>query len=236
MTSNSFGLSLVGAAFHEQVDSHYVDLPYHNRAHADQVTLEAFALADYCEENGQAPNRLVLLLASQYHDADFHEDFDSSRFSSKERYSAYIASQELSKKLVPSDTIRQVTSCIRSTERGVPCESLEAKIIRRADLANLAGPLGGMLLSSLNLFNECRQISGIQTGWIDFLRGTRANIQDYLSEDVSFGDFDRSRDNSLWLQAVEKNLQTIETIILDPAELATKACTQLIEHFKRESN
>lgn len=229
MKSNVLGLTLLGAAVHERVTPKYTDWPFHNQQHADQVTLDAMKLANYCEKNGLSSDRSVILVAAQYHDALFHEHSLGSGFSSAERQSAAIAMEESYDLGFTDSQIEHVGACIESTERGVSCQSLEAKIIRRADLANLGGSLGGFVISSFKLYNELHMQKRFPGDWISLIQGSRASLADYLSEDISFGEFDRHHNKSLWLIQTERNLRILDRIVAQPAESANTLLNKILE-------
>lgn len=192
----------------------YVDLPYHNFEHARDTLSESYRLAEYCETNGLCPDRRVLMASSLFHDAGFNTPLEEHGFRSKEEYSAFIAGQVLPDFGFSQQDTQHVQACIRSTERNVACQTLEAKILRRADLANVAGNMWGFMVGSRLLWEEAGKPVTIDA-WLSNALTIQSSMQAYFDEDVSFGDFDRYRDMSTFLYNALSNLNTLHQINKD---------------------
>jgi hypothetical protein len=65
--------------------------------------------------------------------------------------------------------------------------------------------------------------------WISLIQGSRASLADYLSEDISFGEFDRHHNKSLWLIQTERNLRILDRIVAQPAEIANTLLNKILE-------
>lgn len=192
----------------------YADLPYHNFAHALHTWEVAENLADYCEANELSADRRIIMASALFHDAGFEVPLAEHGLHSKEEYSAYIAGQVLPDFSFSTEELVHVQDCIRSTERGIPCQSLEAKIIRRADLDNLTGNIPSLLQNSWKLWVEADQLSegSLPLQFNDWICGIRSNLQAYFDEDVSFGEFDKVGGQSIFLAAALRNIEKIDLI------------------------
>lgn len=232
MQTETLFLTLQGGFLYEKIQEqeYYTDWSYHNLEHVNKTMFAALDFADECEANGLAVNRFVLIASALYHDANFHESLDSTQHRSKEEFSAAIAMRDLTTIEVDQETAEHIAACIRSTERGVICGSTEAKIIRKADLSNLAGPFGEMILSSYNLFQELCQEQGFKKGFVDFLSATKDNVRAYLDEDISLGDFDRiSSGRALWLSGAERNFTILHAILDQPPKISEQLLKKILQ-------
>lgn len=232
MLCNTFLLTLQGGYLYEKIkeNEYYEDWPYHNLDHATKTMITALNYADECEANGVSVDRFVLIASSLYHDANFYKPLDTTQYSSKEDCSAAVSTHDLRILEVKPDNIKHIADCIRSTERGVICQSPEAKILRKADLSNLAGPFGEMILSSYRLFQEICQEQGFTKGFIDFLSAAKENVHDYLDEDISLGDFDRlNSGRAMWLNGAERNFAILHAILLQPTKIAEQLLNKCVE-------
>lgn len=219
-------------ALSELAREFYIDLPYHNFEHATHTLDVSLALTEYCEENELSVNRKVIIASALLHDANFHIPIEDHGFRSKEEYSAQIAAEVLPNLGYENDEIAHVQSSIRSTERNIECESLEAKIIRRADLDNLTGSLPELMQNSWKLWLEAWQLSGgsLSLKFDDWMCGIHTNLQAYFDEDVSFGEFDEVNGRSAFLAAALRNIEKIDVLVRGQTlGLVTKSWETLIE-------
>lgn len=229
MQFETLALVLQAGHMYEAVSDYYSDWAYHNLDHAANTMIKALDFADECEANGVYVNRFVLVASALYHDANYHEPLDTNTYETKEECSAAIATHDLTILGVDAATVEHVADCIRSTARGVSCKTIEAKILRKADLANLAGPFGEMIINSYNLFQEICAESGMSKGFLEFLGTVRLNIQEYLDEDISLGDFDRlDTGRSLWLSSTERNLTILQSVLSLPTRVAEPLINKVV--------
>lgn len=177
---------------------YYQDLPYHNWQHAKDVLRRSLAYADACEQNDHPVDHDAIAAASLLHDAAYwlRPGIDHE-LPSKEAYSAWVASDELSKLGMPQEKIELVQQIILSTEKGKPCQSMEASCVRQADLANVASynPFY-FLLNTYRLYVESKQLEAshvVPICFDDFTRFARKSYETltaYLQHDNSLGEFD----------------------------------------------
>lgn len=177
-------------------------MPYHNDEHMFFVHDKVVEYGEYCKENGQEVDMFALRLAAILHDANYHEDlsyasskfisrgFIKEPFESKEAYSAWSGDILLESYGVSLETRKKVKSYILATDFQNDPETLEEKILVRADLDNIAGPRSTFLENTLKLVREAELMSGPKNPFerISFSYNV---LQEYLSKDLCFGDFDR---------------------------------------------
>ena len=173
-------------------------LPYHNFAHAVEVLNESMRLADLCTENGIYVNRRVLAAAALLHDANYYQD-SANRFKTKEEYSQYIARNILPFFDYDIEEIELVEDCIKGTELGMSCTSIEAKIIRRADIGNVSRNREELLAKTLAFSLEEIQMKGLENiDWDSIVNKAKYVFGIYLEEDdLRLGDFEPTRNGKL---------------------------------------
>jgi HD superfamily phosphodiesterase len=203
----------------------YTDEPpyyYHNFEHACEVLWETMRLADYAEENGVSVDRKLLIAAALFHDADYHQP-TPSKHDSKEAYSAAIFNHMGLTYGYDTDERDAVSDIIMKTRLGNPPETLEQKIMVRADIANVgADYVREFLAKSRNFF---RETSGLhpEVSWLGFAATSLKVLATYLSYDLSLGDFDRENGLSLFTRRALSNLYRFATETAHEHRQSTKA-------------
>jgi len=191
-----------------EAKAQYADLPYHNFEHAKDVLDESMVLADYCEANQVEVNRRVLVAAALFHDAGYYED-SSDNYETKEEYSAFLAMNICQKLGMTEDETEAVGLAIMGTEPAQDCPTIESKIIRRADLANFAGPWRKFIKRSLDFTREEIQLKGIHIAWSDICDRTNYVAGLYFNDtNLCLGDFDK-RDKHGTLVFIAKSWRNI---------------------------
>lgn len=177
-------------------------LPYHNTDHMAFVHDKAVEYGDYVRENGQEVDMFALRLSAILHDANYHEDIRyvseqllsrgliQEPFESKEAYAAWTGDLLLESYGVDPATRQKVGKCIIATNFAYTPETIEEKILVRADLDNIAGPKATFLENTLKLVREAELLSGPKNP-LERISISYAVLQEYLNKDLCFGDFDR---------------------------------------------
>lgn len=176
----------------------YVDLPYHNFQHVLDTEIDSLKYADICEKNGLSPNRSVLSASALLHDANYY--IDSRQFyKTKEEYSMAIAGHILPFFDYSSEDIEQTQIAINGTEAGQNCPTLEAKILRRADIGNVGSSPREFLTKTCLIVHENILLNGLNAvSWSDVVNVTNQKISSYLvDDDFKFGDFEESSGGQL---------------------------------------
>jgi hypothetical protein len=193
--------------------NHYTDQPpyyYHNWEHACEVLWETMRLADYAADNGAEVNRKLLIGAALFHDANYHLP-TPPEFDSKEAYSAGIFNHQGPTYGYNDDECKTVSGIIMATKLGNTPESLEQKIMVRADIANVGADYAHEFLAkSRNFFRETHGLKPDVTD-LAFAATSLKILATYLSYDLSLGEFDRENGLSLFTRKALANLYHFAT-------------------------
>lgn len=191
-----------------------IDLDGHGFDHELETFEESMHNADFCEKNSKPVNRCVLAPAALFHDAGFHED-SSDRFKTKEEYSAYILRRVGPWLGMDEEEIIAAEKCIiEATERGQHCFTIEAKCLRRGDLASSAQRRRKFNERSLDVKRDITRLRGF-CSWEAFAKTTKEIFGDLLNEDdLSFGNFDDYDKNGV-LKFITKSWRNINSMRIE---------------------
>ncbi len=120
-------------------EQYNVRLPQHNFQHAKEGLWDVMCLADRCMQQGEAVNRKVLVGAVLYHDAGYGKKDTEKTYGSKEKYSAELFVTAAPRYGYSPDEIELAEDAIISSAVDIVPNSIEAKILNRADLMNVSG-------------------------------------------------------------------------------------------------
>lgn len=178
------------------------ELPFHNVEHMHFVHNKVVEYGEYVRMHGEQPDMFALRLAAILHDAHYREDVSlvskqfidresiTEPFGSKESYAGWIAGQLLQSYGVETATIHTVQECIYATNVSVEPVTLEQKMLVRADLDNIAGPHATFIMNTLKLVKEAELLNGPKNP-LERIVFSYTILQDYISRDLCFGEFDR---------------------------------------------
>ncbi len=187
----------------------YVGLPYHNFDHAKEVMWDSLALGRLCIQNGIAVNTRVLAMASLYHDAGFHIDISDTEFESKEHYAAAIYQHSAPSFGFDEAEVELGSKLIIATKLGTKRESVEERIIVRADIDNVGGNYDISFRAKSGLLIEEERLLAQQHGKkfnrLQFEANSIKALAVYMSSDLKLGDFD----NGQWSSHAAINLQRL---------------------------
>lgn len=168
--------------------------PYHNwEWHIQTSFTEAMRLCDEREKHvpEEPANRLVVALAQLGHDSGYShykteaDLFEATGFSSREAYSCRIT--EVNAHAIGYDPkiIEAAKECIMATKRGMPCQTLEAAIVRRADLFNIASDFEYFKQSTTRFRDEIAMLNHknkvVDIG--EFMCMSWPILRDYIKDD-----------------------------------------------------
>lgn len=174
-------------------EEQYIDLPYHNFPHAVDALQVAMILTDVCEGHGKTPDRKALAGAALFHDAGYHKD--SGNHDSKESYSAAIFAGLAPSAGYGESEIAIGRQAIMATKVGAKPESIEDKILLRADLNNVCGDyLGSFLVKTRLLWQEARLLEerrGYNVSDVTFILNSLKVLRGYFANDLSLGEFEK---------------------------------------------
>lgn len=145
------------------------NLRYHNwEDHVLSAYSEAMRLCDRCDENSTPVDRLKVAFIILGHDSGYSHYRNSTElneatgFESKEAYSSHIVENVLQNMGHDQEFIDDIKLGIMATKLGEPCQSIESKIARRADVANTSGPFKLFLRNFINIHRENVEFCGMK--------------------------------------------------------------------------
>lgn len=217
---------------------------YHRFEHAQETRDIARELGRLCVKNGKEVDFYVLEWAALGHDYEYLE-YDAvlsdvrAQYPSREKYAAAMVAGMMANHQAPQEKIQMVKEAIWSTEVDVPCTSLEAKIIRRADLDNVGSenPIP-FFFNTLKLYREWRLLNHKDPHFtkinvpefINYAINSAKVLSRYNAEDVSFGDFDLDETGqNIFCKRAARNIQMLFPDRIK--ELAQKAGSSLFKEL-----
>lgn len=174
-------------------------LPYHNLGHALDVLAASEELLARCHGEGIRVDAEVVYPALLLHDAGYHQDHVARGFESKEALSADLAASELRRHQYPPKLIEAVQAAILSTRCGAICETIEARVVKAADLSGLAADYQLFLQNSMRLWREDTLLRAVETPWPEWRRRAAGTIERLLSEDLGVSSACYAADGETWL-------------------------------------
>jgi len=183
----------------------YGDIPYHNFEHALKVLGDAKKIMEACVKEGIVFDDKAVILACLFHDAGYHEDHEEKGFATKEKYSSFLAMEEIGKE--DRELGKKVSGIILATHTRAQFDSVEEKIVRAADLSGLASGYGEFLENNRKLKKEAELSEGGSVPWSYWKEGTSRVVNFYLSQDIRLTKEHDDRDgNSIFHVRAKDNL------------------------------
>lgn len=220
-------------------------VPFHNFEHAMGVYRRAMEYCDYVEANGLKVNRFAVGLAAVLHDARYVDNIETAfetyeyfglirnKFKSKEDYSAVLSGMLLEELEVDQNTIREVKGLIRATQAGRKPETLEQKIIVRSDLDNISKQYDSFFEGTMRLVEESQTLAKYHgkpvNAPLQIMYLSRDILNQYLTNDLCFGDFDRDTYDKVFRNPSLANITRLTH------HIAFEAVKALISHLFRRS-
>lgn len=174
-------------------------LPYHNFSHVIETLLVSRELVERCREADMDVEPAVIYPAILFHDAGYHEDHRRHGHDSKESYAAILAGRVLHHYGYSHADIHAIQAAIASTQCGVPCNSLEARIVRAADLSGLAAGYYLFRQNAMRLWREEAILSGREVLWEDWRDQAVGILEIFLADDLGFSPGCYAPDGEAWL-------------------------------------
>lgn len=174
-------------------------LPYHNFSHALETLASARELVERCRDADMDIDAAIVYPAALFHDAGYQEDHRQYGHDSKEAYSSALAVRVLHHYGYASADIHAVSSAILSTECGVECESIEARLVRAADLSGLGASYRLFIQNALRLWREEVILSGREVSWESWRDQAVAILEQFLDEDLGLSPDCYAPDGEAWL-------------------------------------
>lgn len=198
----------------EKIASRYYSpkLPYHNFGHVVTVIRESERMLERCKAEGIEVDGLVVYYALLFHDAGYYEDHAALGFESKEAYSAALSEQVLKDNGVDQKTIDKVKTAIMCTHMDAKCTCIEDKIVRAADLSELAADYRIFKKNTLNLKKELEASSNRDVSWDEWKQLAATTVELFLKEDMEVtSDYYDKDGNSVFHIKARANLDALQS-------------------------
>jgi predicted metal-dependent HD superfamily phosphohydrolase len=156
-------------------------LPYHNAGHALRAVACGERLLRACWQAGVRIDATVVRLALLFHDAGYGTDPSSVGCADAEAYAGALARRALSGR-IPARVLDDVEAAILATRRTTRPDTPEAKVVRAADLADLAAGYDTFAANSEALRLEHEHLSGARLSLADWRESVDRLLSDYLQE------------------------------------------------------
>ncbi len=185
----------------------YDPLPYHNGFHALTVYARASDIAGrYIGEGGEANLSLVKWSALLH---DTHYAFKRPLGQSREEYSASVAERYLHSLGATQDFCVKVGEVIiDGTHRDGHFKTVEAQILRAADLHTFGGEYPEFFAATLALYLEECELTGKRISFEEWKKNTAKVAAFYQAQDIHLSSryYDPSG-SSKWHNNLERNLE-----------------------------
>ena len=170
----------------EKIASRYYNpkLPYHNFGHVVTVIRESERMLEKCRSQGIKVDEEIVYYALLFHDAGYDDDYIALGFDSKEAYSAELSERVLKGSGVDQEIIKNIKTAIMSTHVDAKCTCVEDKIVRAADLSELAAEYPVFKKNTLNLKRELEESSSRTITWDEWKQLAVDRVELFLREDM----------------------------------------------------
>lgn len=173
------------------------ELPFHNIDHALISEKNGIDYCKYVAQNGIKVDEFSIRFALLLHDAGYFENLDEVNnsnlfpfFETKEAYSKFLAKKLAQELGVSKPRINKLGKLILITNVKSEPITIEEKIMVRSDLDNVSGPYFGFFKNTMKLIEEAEMLNGPMNP-IERAVALHDILNEYLSKDLSFGEFDK---------------------------------------------
>ncbi len=156
-------------------------LPYHNAGHALRAVANGERLLRACAKTGVRVDTTVVRVALLFHDAGYGTDPSAGDCPDAEAYAASLARRALTGR-IPASVLDDVEAAILATRRTTEAATLEGKVVRAADLAELAADYDTFAAHSEALRVEHERLSGEPVSPVEWKQSVDRLLSDYLEE------------------------------------------------------
>ncbi len=206
--------------FRRHIKGFYIPkLPYHSFPHAVNVHRETLPILEHCKEEGVPVHELVMYFASLGHDLGYGLNHRVLGYPTKEALAADWTGRIMFYLGIDTEIILLTKGAIQGTEKNASILTNEAKVLRAADLAELAKDLPTFVRNNRLLKEEAELLSGKIISWSDWKEQTKKIVEFFLSQDIRLTSYhDDEKGNSRFHVAAQKILD--EYMALPESELA----------------
>jgi predicted metal-dependent HD superfamily phosphohydrolase len=186
------------------------DMPYHNFGHVRDVLSESERLLEVCRNEGIKVDETIVYYALLFHDSGYHEDHTALGFSSKEAYSAVLAEKNLAGNGLSNDAIEKIKTAILATHVDAVCLTNEDKIVRLADLSQLAADYKTFKQNTLDLKKELELQWNKSVTWDEWKEMAVDRVSLFLREEMGVtSDYYDNEGESYFKKNTSTNLQLL---------------------------
>lgn len=203
----------------QRAEQHYRNLPFHSFTHALDVFYEIETIADDHVKRGTPLEPDVIedaQIGGLYHDAGYFVPLHVHHFKSKEAYSADLMRVDQTELGMPARRIQRIGAAILSTQMDVKPKTKTAKLLRQADLSNVAkmNPIE-IVRNTVRLFREDEILKRdydhpgeIKTDILSFVINSYSVMRRFNQYDVSLAEYDHDHSNTpSFTQRLEQGME-----------------------------
>lgn len=159
-------------------------LPYHNYNHAVRVYMAASDIILRCINERVPVNGMAVYFAALSHDWGYPLNHQALGFATKEALSADWLGRVLHTLGVNDEIIMLSQGAVYGTAKDAAILTNEAKVLRAADLVDLARDLPTFVRNNELLKQEWELLNGRTISWADWKKQTKKLVEFYLSQDI----------------------------------------------------
>ncbi len=192
----------------------YDPLPYHNGFHALAVYARAIDIAGRHIGEGGDANLSLVKWSALFHDTRYA--FKRPTGQSREEYSASIAERYLDSLGAPQEfSIKVREIIIDGTHRDGHFKTVEAQILRAADLHTFSGEYPEFFAATLALYLEECALTGKVISFEEWKKNTAKVAAFYQAQDIHLSSrYYDPRGSSKWHNNLERNLELFQNELL----------------------
>ncbi len=196
----------------EKIAANHYDpaLPYHNFGHIRVALAAGDDIVTRCRARRQPLDEAATYYAILFHDAGYQEDQKAKGFAHKEDYSAKLAQDALTEKLVPPATIQLACEAIRATRKGYDGRlTPESMVVRAADLCQLAAPYPIFKANTVNLWREHERMSKEKMPWDQWKKKAIPEVEFFLDKHFYMEPGQKETEAAPFLKQTRANLAAL---------------------------
>ena len=187
-----------------EVKKYYTNLPYHNYKHALKVLKNARKIMTRVNKKF---NKDVIEQAILFHDAGYHLNHKKKGFKNKEELAADIAKEVLTKFNYHIRHIKKVMRCIIATNINSKSKSIEEKIVRAADVADMIS-YKNFLKNDEKLIKEYEKLHNVKVDINKWKKTQEKIIKQYLRQRIKLSkNYYNRYSKSNFHERVKRNLE-----------------------------
>jgi len=181
--------------------------PYHNFPHAANVYQETLDIIQRCQAENVPVNKIVVYFSALGHDLGYGLNHRALGYPTKEALAADWTGRIMFYLGIDPEIILLTKGAIQGTQKDAAVLTNEAKILRAADLAELAKDLPTFVRNNRLLKEEWELLNGKKISWPDWKTQTKKIVEFFLSQDIRLTSYhDDQKGNSRFHVAARKIL------------------------------